>query len=126
MSEPEEVGRKVARLLDCGLDDIKQSTLNRLQSARRASLENYHMAEAVVNVGQGARGASTRGGHDWHSRTGRWLSVITLLFALAGVLYWQSFQQSDENEEIEIMLLVDDLPIDAYLDDEFDEWLDQS
>ena len=23
-------------------------------------------------------------------------------------------------------LLVDDLPIDAYLDDEFDEWLDQS
>jgi hypothetical protein len=123
MSEPEEVGRKVARLLDCGLDDIKQSTLNRLQSARRASLENYHLAEAVVNVGQGA---STRSWHDWHSRTGRWLSVITLLFVLAGVLYWQSFQQSDENEEIEIMLLVDDLPIDAYLDDEFDEWLDQS
>jgi hypothetical protein len=123
MSEPEEVGRKVALLLDCGLDDIKQSTLNRLQSARRASLENYHMAEAVVNVGQGA---SARSWPDWHSRTGRWLSVITLLFVLAGVLYWQSFPQSDENEEIEIMLLVDDLPIDAYLDDEFDEWLDQS
>jgi hypothetical protein len=81
------------------------------------------LAEAVVNVGQAA---STRSWHDWHSRTGRWLSVITLLFVLAGVLYWQSFQQSDENEEIEIMLLVDDLPIDAYLDDEFAEWLDQS
>jgi hypothetical protein len=35
-------------------------------------------------------------------------------------------QQSDENEEIEIMLLVDDLPIDAYLDDELGEWLNQS
>ena len=43
---------KIAQLLDRGLDDIKQSTLNRLQSARRASLENYHMAETMVNVGQ--------------------------------------------------------------------------
>ena len=43
-----EIGKKITQLLDLGLDDIKQSTLNRLQSARRASLENYHMAESVV------------------------------------------------------------------------------
>lgn len=122
MNEP-EVGRKVARLLDLGLDDIKQSTLNQLQSARRASLENYHMAEGIVAVG---RGASARSGHDWYLKTGKLLSLITLLFALASIVYWQTLYQSDENEEIDIMLLVDDLPINAYLDNEFDAWLDPS
>jgi hypothetical protein len=125
MSET-EVGREVAQLLDRGLDDIKQSTLNRLQSARRASLENYHVAETVVRLGQSGQIASSRGGHHGHSRAGKLLSVITLLLALVSAIYWQNLQQSDENEEIEIMLLVDDLPIDAYLDDEFGEWLDQS
>ncbi|SEP16246.1 DUF3619 family protein [Nitrosovibrio sp. Nv6] len=125
MSEP-EIGTKIARLLDRGLDDMKQGTLNRLESARRASLENYHMRETVVGVGHGhgGQGASARSGHEWHSRTAKLLSAIALLFALGGVAYWQALQQSDENEDIDIMLLVDDLPIDAYLDDEFDEWLD--
>jgi hypothetical protein len=121
MSEP-EIGRKIGQMLDRGLDDIKQSTLNRLQAARRASLENYHMAEATVGVGQGAFAH----GYDWHNRTRKLLSVIALLFTIAAVIYWQGLQPGDENEEIDIMLLVDDLPINAYLDDEFDEWLNGS
>ena len=117
-----EIGKKTAQLLDLGLDDMKQSTLNRLQSARRASLENYHMAEVAVSVGQGA----TARGHDWHLGTRKLLSAIALLFAIAGVIYWPALQPGDENEEIDIMLLVDDLPINAYLDDEFDAWLNGS
>ena len=117
-----EVGKKITKLLDLGLDDIKQSTLNRLQSARRASLENYHMAESVSNVGQGA---SARNGNEWQVKTGKLLSIIALLFTLAGILYWQTLQQGDENEEIDILVLADDLPINAYLDDGFDAWLDQ-
>lgn len=121
MNEP-ELGRKVARLLDHGLGDIRQSTLNQLQSARRAALENYHMAEEIVTAGHSA---SVRGGHDSHVKTRKLLSLMTLLFALLSVIYWQTLQQSDENEEIDIMLLVDDLPINAYLNDEFDAWLDR-
>ena len=117
-----EVGKKITKLLDLGLDDIKQSTLNRLQSARRASLESYYMAESVANVGQGT---SARNGNEWQIKTGKLLSIIALLFALAGIFYWQTLQQSDENEEIDILVLTDDLPINAYLDDGFDAWLDQ-
>ncbi|MDN5836852.1 MAG: DUF3619 family protein [Nitrosospira sp.] len=122
MNEP-EVGRKVAQLLDNGLGDLKQGTLNQLQSARRASLENYRMAETIVTAG---RGASARVGNDWRLKTGKLLSLITFLLVLASAVYWQALTQSDENEEIDIMLLVDDLPINAYLDNELDAWLDPS
>ena len=37
----------------------------------------------------------------------------------------RTLQQGDENEEIDILVLADDLPINAYLDDGFDAWLDQ-
>jgi hypothetical protein len=121
----EEVGRKAAQLLDRGLDDIKQSTLSRLQSIRRAALENYQMADEVISVTH-AGSARIHGGH--HSRAGarKLLSVLALLFAITGIIYWQTFQQSDENEDIDIMLLLDDLPVNAYLDDEFDAWLEGS
>src|SRR6478736_5103718 len=114
----EEVGRKAAQLLDRGLDDIKQSTLSRLQSIRRAALENYQMADEVISVTH-AGSARIHGGR--HSRAGarKLLSILALLFAITGIIYWQTFQQSDENEDIDIMLLLDDLPVNAYLDDEF-------
>ena len=121
----EEIGRKAAQLLDQGLDDIKQSTLSRLQSVRRAALENYQVADEVISVTH-AGSARIHGGH--HSRAGarKLLSVLALLFAITGIIYWQTFQQSDENEDIDIMLLLDDLPVNAYLDDEFDAWLEGS
>ena len=115
-----QAGKKVVQMLDQGLGDIKGSTLDRLQSARRASLESYRSAETMVNVG---RGASARNGHEWHLKTRRFVSFISLLLALMGIIYWQSLQQGDENEDIDIMLLVDDLPINAYLDNEFEAWL---
>jgi hypothetical protein len=121
----DETGKNVARLLDHSLDNLKQSTLNRLQAARRAALDNYQMAEARVSVRVG-QGVSARGGHEWQLKTRKVLSVITLLLALAGIVYWQTLQPIDENEEIDIMLLVDELPVNAYLDNELDAWLDPS
>ena len=119
MNEP-QAGEKIAQILDQGLDNIKQGTLDRLQSARRASLENYRSADTIVNVG---RGASARNGHEWHLKSRRLVSLVSLLLALMGIVYWQSLQQSDENEDIDIMLLIDDLPVNAYLDNEFEAWL---
>ena len=123
MNEP-ELGREIARLLDRGLDDIEQSTLQRLQTARRASLENYQMTETIVTTGSGT---SARSGHDRHFNARKLLSLAALLLALAVAAYWQNpLQQRDETADLDIMLLTDDLPVNAYLDNEFDEWLDHS
>ncbi|MBA4143219.1 MAG: DUF3619 family protein [Nitrosospira sp.] len=119
----DEVGETVARLLDRGLGDIRQGTSSRLQLARRTALKSYDMAQTRIRAGQGALAQS---GPEWRLATGQRLSVVALLVALAGILYWPGLQQVDENEETDIMLLTDDLPVEAYLDNELDTWLDPS
>jgi ABC-type tungstate transport system substrate-binding protein len=51
------------------------------------------------------------------------LPLATLLLALATVQYWQQDRRIAEIEEIDAQLLTDDLPIDAYLDRGFQNWL---
>ena len=79
------------------------------------------MVETLVTAGDGP---AIRWGHSLRFNTRNLLSLVALLLALAGVSYWQTLQYGDENEEIDILLLADDLPINAYLDNELDVWLD--
>ena len=117
-----KLGNKIAQLLNRSLDDIEQHTLNRLQSARRASLEkNYRVVETLVTAGDSP---TIRGENSSYFNAKNLISLVTLLLVLAGASYWQTLQYGDQNEEIDIMLLADDLPINAYLDNEFDVWLD--
>jgi hypothetical protein len=54
----------------------------------------------------------------------RWLG-LALLLAAAGFGYqqWHAMQQVQEFEDVDLHLLASDLPIDAYLDRGFQNWL---
>lgn len=117
----QELGKRIAKLLDCSADEtIKQSTLYRLQSARRAALENCQPTVKIINSGNGS---SVYGGHGRHFNAGKLLLLLTILFVLVSTVYWQ-FLDNNKYAAIDTMILADDLPIDAYIDNEFDEWLD--
>ena len=49
--------------------------------------------------------------------------TIALVISLAAIWTWQQNQRIAEVEEIDAMLLTDELPIDAYLDRGFQNWL---
>ena len=49
--------------------------------------------------------------------------TIALVISLAVIWTWQQNQRVAEIEEIDAMLLTDELPIDAYLDRGFQNWL---
>jgi len=51
------------------------------------------------------------------------LSLALLAGSAAGIYNWQLSQRIAELEEIDAQLLTDDLPIDAYLDRGFQNWL---
>ena len=54
----------------------------------------------------------------------RWLGAVLLVAALGfGFQQWQAVQQVREFEELDLHLLASDLPIDAYLDRGFQNWL---
>lgn len=119
----QELGKEIVRLLDRGTsENIKQSTLYQLQSMRRAALENCQPAMKIVNAGSGI---SAHGGHEWHFHGGKLFLFMMLVLALVSTIDWQTVrEQQDENALIDTRILTDDLPIDAYLDNGFDEWLD--
>ena len=49
---------------------------------------------------------------------------LLMLIACAGAIYtWQQNRLAAEIEEVDALLLTDDLPIDAYLDRGFQNWL---
>lgn len=109
----QEMGKEIARLLDFGANEtLKQSTLYRLQSARRAALENCQPALEIINSGNGT---SVYSGHDGHFNTGKLLLVLIVLFAFALVstTYWQLLEKSKSTT-----MLIDDLSTETYIDSE--------
>jgi Protein of unknown function (DUF3619) len=127
----QELGKAVTRLLDYGLDDLDQGTLEQLKAVRMKALENISQTIPVIasgDVGAGVAPALQGGGDDdsWNYSTRKLLSLVFLLIALIGVFYWQTTRFDTDEDEVDMMLLVDDLPVDAYLDDEIDTWLNHS
>ncbi|HQU98080.1 MAG TPA: DUF3619 family protein [Nitrosomonas sp.] len=117
-----DFGNRIALMLDMSANEnIEKDTLIQLQTNRLKVLENLQTATKVVNSGNAT---SALGGHDHHLSGGKWLVLVALLLALMGTIYAQ-FSGGDINAfSLNKLILTNDLPIDAYIDNEFDEWLD--
>lgn len=123
----------ITTTLDAGLR-LGPETAARLKVARERALARHGMARsgaAAVIAGGGTTARLGRIGGSW-AQVG--LSVACLLVALVGVHYWQeahqaalaSAQITEELVEVDSQVLTGDLPIKAYLDEDFQSWLKQS
>ena len=115
-----QFGNKIRQLLNQGRS-LDQDTVERLRAARTLALARQRREPAPVlawadNVLGGIGG--------WSGLSLRLLApFIALAIGAAAVYTWQQSQQLAEIEEIDSQLLTDDLPIDAYLDRNFQSWL---
>lgn len=125
MNEQELAGKIVRRLND-GLATIKQGTAYQLQSARQAALDRYREAPAPVFGLAWAGDVAFRVSHNRHFNARNLLAMALLLLSLIGVTYWQMVVQANDVAEIDASLLTDDLPFNAYLDNNFEAWLKRS
>jgi hypothetical protein len=118
-----QFGNRIRHLLNQGLR-LDAAATERLQAARKAALERQRPEPAPAlrwadNVLGGWYGV---GG--WGAFSARVaLSVLVLAAAALGISSWQEKQRLAEIVEIDAQLLTDDLPIDAYLDRGFQNWL---
>jgi len=120
MNETQErqFGYRIRQILNQGTHEVKPGIAQRLAAARQRALER-HAAEPAL-----AWADNVTGSIGWAGIALRVLVPLAMLVACAGAIYtWQQNQRAAEIEEVDALLLTDDLPIDAYLDRGFQNWL---
>jgi hypothetical protein len=122
----QELARKIVLRLNQGLENIKQGTSYQLQSARQAALDRYRDAPQPAFGLAWAGDVAFRVGHSRHFNARNVVALGLLMLSLIGVTYWQMVIQANDIAEIDVSLLTDDLPINAYLDSNFEAWLKRS
>ena len=124
MNRPDDevAAQFIVKQLDGGLEKLAPATRERLAAARRAALSRYQERPApVFGIAWAFNAVSGRNAHRPHA--GRYLvAAAALVLGLATFAYWQATAPNDFSE-VDVSLLTDDLPINAYLDKGFDSWL---
>jgi len=128
MSPDDIFAKKLTTYLDHGVADLKAGTAYRLQLARAealARLADPKRAPATsVAMAQAGNGSGTASAGRGLSGRGRlWLGIALIVAAGFGYQQWQAYQQLNDIEETDAAILSSDLPIDAYLDRGFQNWL---
>ncbi|MCL4802245.1 MAG: DUF3619 family protein [Burkholderiales bacterium] len=119
------IGRKIKRELDRGLG-LPADTLARLSEARTRALASQQAREPLSALaGAGRIGLRLRGPTQWLTQV--ILPAALLVAAAFGAQQWQERQSraqaTAEIVDLDADLLKSDLPIDAYLDRDFQAWL---
>jgi hypothetical protein len=120
-----QFAKKLTAHLDRGAASLRPGTLYRLQQARAAALAGVNRAHATgTELVTAAAGSGSGERPGLRGTPVRWLGAVLLVAALGfGFQQWRAVQQVHEFEELDLHLLASDLPIDAYLDRGFQNWL---
>ncbi|HYD56349.1 MAG TPA: DUF3619 family protein [Burkholderiales bacterium] len=118
----QQFGNRVRHLLNEGVP-LDPSISARLQAARERALARQRrepapamaLADNVLGRFEGWGGLSLR----------LVLPVLALVAGLVGIYAWEQNQRLAEIEAIDAELLTDDLPVEAYLDRGFQNWLNR-
>jgi hypothetical protein len=131
--------KKIAGYLDRDSALLRSGTAYRLQLARAKALDR--LADAVaegapassvtLSGAHGLAGGGVAGGHGglrghplWSSR-GLWIGIALIIVGSVVFQQWRESQAATEIEETDAAILSSELPIDAYLDRGFHNWLKQ-
>jgi hypothetical protein len=119
MNEP-QFGKKVRLLLN-ERPGVDATVAARLTAARERALARQRPEPApVVALADNVLGRI----EGWGGLSLRILLPLALLVGgLAGIYSWEQNQRIAEVEDIDAQLLTDDLPVEAFLDRGFQDWL---
>ncbi len=115
----QQFANHVRRALDESARTLPAPLAERLRAARERALA-HRRAERVSVLAWADNVVGSGFGGFWLRLV---LPALFVVLAGFGIYGWQQNQRLAEIEEIDTELLSDDLPIDAYLDRGFQEWL---
>jgi hypothetical protein len=115
-----DLGQRLARRLDACVDDLDPRILRRLQAGRELAIDQLREpATALAATGTAGRLSRPPGGA---FRQRLFFPAAVLLLGLVTIYAWQGAGPTTTDGE-ELELLGDELPINAYLDKGFQQWI---
>ena len=123
--ELDRVGKALRPYLDASAQNIKPGIAYRLAEARRAAIASLDAQTASSTVSSGATlalaGGSDRRITDWRFwGTGL---IVAALLSTYGYQQWDEVRTARDTADVDVMLLADDVPVDALLDKGFSHFL---
>lgn len=116
-----DLARRIVGGLSASAHGVDASVVERLRGARERALAVQRPARPYGGWSQRLR--SLRMGWLRAPALRTAVAVLAVLAVFVAGDYWSTLSRIDERQEIDAALLMDDLPIDAYLDPEFKAWL---
>lgn len=118
--------RFVQRALNMGLAHLSPSIVNKLAAARQFALQHQRLRVRLWQMAGGNASLNVSNSFFNQSespanRSSRWeqlLAVVALLAGLWLAFYWHSTRYVDALEEVDVTVLSDEIPPEAFLDGE--------
>jgi hypothetical protein len=124
-----EISSKITGYLDSGVAAIKAGTAYKLQVAREQALARLAEPEHASQLAMTGAGGGTFGGRRpvrMLSDVRVWVGILLIVGCTLYYQYWTTAQRTRELIETDAAILTSDLPIEAYVDRGFQNWLTHS
>src|ERR1700680_2377734 len=119
-----ETAKKITAYLDQGTAQLKAGTAYKLQLARQAAVARAEAPQRSSELAlTDARSGSLAGGRPLLGDARLWIGILLIVGGVLIFQNWQIAQQTRDIGETDAALLSSELPIEAYLDRGFQNWL---
>jgi hypothetical protein len=129
-----EFAYSVRRALDEQITHLPTATLDRLSAARRMAIARKKPESAVHVVaaqrklagsGSGSTGNPFNDSISWLVRVGIVIPLLVLIIGAFSIYKYEEARRIDELADLDVAVLSDELPLNAYLDHGFDTYLNK-
>lgn len=119
-----ELINKLKQDLNYGTGHLKSQVTDSLRQSRERALQVF-AAQAQPEQAYAFAGSHghAHGHHPFASR--KWLPLAFVSMLMIGVFYWHQ-QETNNEENIDVALLTSEIPLNAFVDQNFHRWLDRS
>ena len=120
-TEVDQFGLTAAALLREGSQSLPAGIKDRLYAARlkALSLKKPEKVRVQQRVLASSNGAWSSGSRSFWDNVGWIAPLVVLVFGLIGIAQWQQDSRINDIAELDVALLTDDVPPDAYADSGF-------
>lgn len=120
-TQADQFGLSAAALLREGSESLPAGIKDRLYAARlkAISVKKPEKARIAQHVLASSTGTWSSGSRSFWDNVGWVAPLIVLVFGLIGIAQWQQDSRINDIAELDVALLTDDVPPDAYADSGF-------